>query len=51
MRDLNLAIIIFILNVRKLKLREVQWLAQGHELVSEEDGSETLDCLVPKPAS
>ena len=51
MRDLNLAIIIFILNVRKLKLREVQWLAQGHELVSEEDESETLDCLVPKPAS
>lgn len=50
-RTVKVDIIILILNIRKLKLGEIQWLAPGHQLVSEEDGSETLDCSVPKPAS
>lgn len=49
--SLKVGIIIFILNARKSRFRDVQWPAQGHQLLSGEKGSVTLVCSVLKPVS
>lgn len=38
MKALNIGIIILLLNGRNPRLREIKWLIQGHQLVSDEDG-------------